>query len=195
MKPQNLKLVLYLLTAVPAAFCLLGLTGCGTTPKPTRWNLQVSANTKAAIRLDVVGINLMDKQDWAATSVDDYWKPNNPMRASADRLSFEIVDGTIKCVGTTVAGADQGLGGSNPNRVVVPITNKVWDKWKARNVVGLVVVGDFPGTPTTPDRRKQVVPLYKEYWDSKDHSLQFEIQDGRVQVVTPPSAKAGRIVF
>ena len=79
--------------------------------------------------------------------------------------------------------------------MLVPNTLPLWDKWKARNIVGLVVIGDFPGTSLgIPDQRKRIVPLYKGVWDTRDNALQFEIQNGRIQIVTPSSTKAQKIL-
>ena len=193
MNAKNLRSSCRLPALAPVMLLLLMVMGCD--PSAVDWNLQLTANTAAAVRFDIVGINLVDKQDWAAVSVDDYWKPNNTMRANANRLTFEIVDRKITLVEANEAGAEKGLQGLGTATATVPRDHIKWKEWRERNAVGLVVIGDFPGQARSPDQRKRLVPLFKQYWNTTDRLLKIEIQDDRIQVLTPPSTKAAKIAF
>jgi len=172
------------------AVALLGAaSGCACGPP---WRLDFNAKTDASVRVDIVGINVIDKPDWKAVAVDDYW--TNPLRKHADRLTFKLVNGKFNLEEATVTGGDKGLSGEGTGTVTVTSTNAVWKQWANRRAAYLVVIGDFPGSsPGTPDLRKKIVPMPSKYWEAEHCTLQFQIQDNQVEVSTPPSAKAQKL--
>ena len=192
MKKQKSKLVLSLIAALPGVAFLILLTGCQTTPP---WNLELKAKTAAPVRVDVVGINVIDLPHWQAVTVDAYWTNGAmAMRKNADRLTFQLVSDKFDVEEATVPHGKEGLSGVGHDTLTVTRTNAVWNKWKTRNAGYLVVIGDFPGSsPGTPDLRKLIVPLTSKHWDAERGTLQIEIQESQVYVVTRPSAKAPKI--
>jgi hypothetical protein len=173
------------------------LTGCGTPKagKATTWNLEIAANTAQSVRLDVVGINELDKPDWQALAVDEYWNPDNAIRKNAQRLSFEVVDGKIN-LAEAKGVVDKNLTGLGTSKIQISRLHSIWKQWMGRRDVGVVVIGYFPGgSSDRPDPRKRILPLYSKYWETKNKVLRVELQDSRIQVLTPPSSKASRITF
>src|ERR1017187_10183648 len=155
MKKQKSKLVLSLIAALPGVAFLILLTGCQTTPP---WNLELKAKTAAPVRVDVVGINVIDLPDWKAVAVDDYWT-NGAMalRKHADRLTFQLVSDKFNVEEAKVLPGEEGLSGVVTDTLTVTRTNAVWNEWMKRNAVYLVVIGDFPGSSLgTPDLRKRI---------------------------------------
>ena len=189
MKTLESKLVRSLVVTFPGVAFLILLTGCQTAPP---WKLEFKANTAAAVRFDVVGINVLDLPDWKAVAVDDYWTNSVMAMRNADRLTFQLVSGKFNLEEAKVG--KEGLSGVGTDTLTVTRANAVWNEWMKRNAVYLVVIGDFPGSsPGTPDLRKLIVPLTSKYWDAERGTLQIEIQESQVYVVTRPSAKAPKI--
>jgi hypothetical protein len=190
MKKRNTQLSSLLAAAGPAVAVLLTLAGCQTAPP---WNLSFTANTAAPVRMDVVGINVLDKPDWIASSVDDYWT-TGIMRKNADRLTFKLVNGKFILEEAKVPGSDEGLSGQSTDTLTIDRKNPVWKEWNRRNDAYLVVIGDFPGSNRGgPDLRKRILPLPKKYWNADDLTLRIQILDDQIKVLTPPSAKAAKM--
>ena len=192
MHTRKSKLVRSLVVAFPGVAFLVLLTGCQTAPP---WKLEFKANAAAPVRVDVVGINVIDLPDWKAVAVDDYWTNGvMAMRKHADRLTFQLVGGKFKVEEAKVLHGEEGVAGVGTDKLTVARDNAVWNEWMKRNAVYLVVIGDFPGSsPGTPDLRKRILPLSGKYWDAERCTLQIEIQESQVKVLTPPSAKAPKI--
>jgi hypothetical protein len=168
---------------------------CGCSDSGDRWNLEFRANTRAAVRFDVVAVNLNDLQEWKSVSVDDYWKPGNSLRANAPRLTFEVVDGKISLLEVTniPGSASQGITAKGDSILTVPRSSAAWKEWlDVRKAVGLVVIGDFPGSGGAGEVRKQIVPLFSGAWEASKNTLVFQIQDSRIQTFTPFSTKAAK---
>jgi len=190
MKTHHSRFGLIVAAAAPAAAVLMSMTGCRTAPP---WTLELTAKTSAPVRIDVVGINYNEKADWAAIPVDDYWT-NGVIRKHADRLTFRLVDGKFNLEEATVPAAAEGLSGQGTSVLAVTRTNAVWRAWAKANAVCFVVIGDFGwSSPATPDPRKRIWPLTSKYWDAENLTLQIEVQDKQVKMLTPPSAKAPKL--
>jgi hypothetical protein len=186
---------------LPAAAGVLGLflTGCAmfkSAPKPVAWNLEINAKTQDSGRLDVIGIKRLEKAEWEAVAVNEYWKPDNALRKNASRLSFEIVDGKIHLPEPQGSADTNNLIGLDTSKVTILRKHAVWKQWMARGTAGLVMIGQFRrDSADGPDPRKKIWPLYNQYWDAVKKTLRFEIQDGRITVETPESQKASTIAF
>src|SRR3990170_4452303 len=78
-----------LLLALAALSLLAG--GCKTTPKPVAWTLVINKTTPASIEVDLIGVTPLDKTYWLNTvKPTDYWKPGNPTRRNAKKLSSKF---------------------------------------------------------------------------------------------------------
>jgi hypothetical protein len=180
------------------ALCLLQLpplvlliTSCCN---PTPWNIEISANTASSVRVDLVGVNQLDKAEWDGLAVDDYWKADNSVRKNADRLSFEVIDGKVNLADSK--GDAAGITGLGTATATIPRSHPIWKKWLDRRDLGLVAIGQFPGgSSDRPDPRKKILPIFKQYWDADKGTLRLQVQDNRIQVLTPPSGKCTKMAF
>jgi hypothetical protein len=196
MKRHKWLMAVRVFSFLPAGALALFLAGCASTPKPVAWNLEIAAKTPDSGRLDVIGIKRLDKPEWDAVEVNDYWKADNALRKNASRLSFEIVDGKFN-VPEPLMGADTNkVTGLGTSKVTVLRTQSIWKNWMDRGSAGLVMIGQFRRDGAAgPDPRKKILPLYKQVWDAEKKTLRFEIQDGRIAVETRESEKAAKFPF
>lgn len=173
------------------------LTGCEDA---TKWNLEVVTKTTNAVRVDLVGVNHAERKEWQNLSVDDYWRPDNSFRSNLVKITIEAADGKISIPEGhgSEAGAEKSLvTGVGTDTVVIPTTHPMWRTWlsKPRNAHALVAIGRFTTYEgkAPRDPRKQVICLFKQYWDTSKRTLRVEIRDDHLQVVTSPSPKAAKL--
>ena len=160
-----------------AALSLLA-AGCGTTPPPpTRgsvvpWTIKITKVTPASVEVDLFGVNKTDDAYWRnSVQMDAYWKPKSPIRQSAiDR--YEAKTTRFDTPGPFV------LDGRDP----------VWKKWSGYGSYELAIMANLPGTFPNPaaDPRRLFLPLGKKEWDAKGRTLEIEILEGQIRVLTPP---------
>lgn len=167
MKPTKTNAVSLLFALVAVA---LLATGCGTTkPKPVAWSLVINKTTPASIEVDLIGVTPLDKSYWLNTvKPNDYWKPGNPTRKNAKKLSSKFESGPK----WTVSPDDPG-----------------WQSWLAYGATELLVIADLhvrdaSNDPTDP--RRFFLPLDKNAWDTKDKVLNIVIEDERIYTTTAP---------
>jgi hypothetical protein len=154
----------------------LMVAGCGTSSAPpTRgkviaWNLQLTKKTPASITVDLIGLNKADDAYWRrGLKPDDYWNPNKPIRRQAqDRR----------------ATADFGTNGV----WVLPRENEMWGKWAQYGSYELLIIANLTGNYSNDefDARRQFLLLGNGEWKAKHKTLEVEILDGQIRVVTPP---------
>jgi len=143
--------------------------GCSSTkPSPVPWNVSIKKATAASIRVDVVGVHPSQKPYWENIKVGDYWKENSPIRNQAKKevVKFE----------------------GNPPAWTLPRDSKIWTDWFNSGSVYLMIIADLPGSSFADgpfDRRRLIVPLDKKIWKAKNKTLEFEIQDAMINVLTP----------
>jgi hypothetical protein len=191
MKQRKWLMPVHAFALLPAGALVLLLAGCTSTPKPVAWNLEITARTPDSGRLDLIGIRRLDKPEWDAVVVNDYWKADNALRKNAPRLSFEIVDGKINLPEPKGAGDTNKISGLGTSKVTIAKNQALVKKWMDQGAAGLVLIGQFRrDSADGPDPRKRIWPLYKGSWDAVKSTLQFEIQDGRIAVITRESPKA-----
>ena len=150
-----------------AALALLPI-GCGTPkPKPRAWNVSISKQTPASIEVDLIGITEMERPAWEGYDIDKYWKSGDLRRANADKLSVNLPTGTP----WTVSREDPK-----------------WQNWMRRGATELLLIANLPGhfAPGSSDPRRVFIPLDKNAWKAKDKTLQIDVQDDSVRMMTPP---------
>ena len=167
MKPTKLNAVSLLLALVAVAWLA---AGCGTTkPKPVAWSLVINKTTPASIEVDLIGVTPLDKSYWLNTvKPNDYWKPGNPTRRNAKKLSSKFESGPTWKVGPE---------------------DPLWQTWFGYGATELLIfadlhVRDASNDPTDP--RRFFLPLDKNAWDTKDKVLNIVIEDERIYTTTPP---------
>ncbi len=156
------------------SFTLLSLllaliaAGCGTPkPKPVRWNLSITKNTPASIEVDVVGVNPSEKPYWMnSVKPDDYWKPNSTARKSARKITQTLQMG---------------------QPWVIAREDDIWNQWFSYGATELMIMANLPGAYDNGpfDQRRLFVSLDKNLWQAKGKTLQIEVQDQMIHVLTP----------
>ncbi len=134
----------------------LAAVGCSSTkPNPVPWNVSIKKATAASIRVDVVGVHPSQKPYWENIKVGE-----------KEVVKFE----------------------GNPPTWTLPRDSKIWTDWFNSGSVYLMVIADLPGSSFADgpfDRRRLIVPLDKKIWRAKNKTLEFEIQDAMINVLTP----------
>jgi hypothetical protein len=155
------------LTLLAAAFFV---TGCGTTPKPKPWNLSITKTTPASIQVDLIGITESEQPKWEGYSMDQYWSDGDLRRINAKPLT-------------------KTLAMNQP--WTISETDPKWQEWLDRGATELVIIANLPGKfpPGSADPRLNFFPLDKHIWISKNHTLEFEVQDTQVVSLTPQKPK------
>lgn len=160
MNPTYNRIVL-----LPALLSTLvfGVVGCGTTKqKPVAWTIKITK--PAGIEVDIVGVTTREKPRLEAYSVDKYWSPGDLERKNATKLT------------------------SPPQAPTWQIDRKdpTWKEWLGRSVTGFFVIANLPGSfEGAADARREFLTLDKNHWDAKKNTLEIEVQENRIRVITP----------
>jgi len=138
------------------------VAGCASSqPDPLAWNINVLK--PAPIEVDLVAVTAREKSRFEAYSLDEYWSPSDPERKSADKLSSELTE-----------------------KWVITKKDPKWKAWLGRRVVGLFVVANLPGNfGGGPDPRREYLPLDKKHWDAQKQTLDIEVKENRILILTP----------
>jgi hypothetical protein len=148
--------------------------GCATGPgKAVPWTVQVTKITPASVEVDIAGVSKPEEGYWGkSVKMDDYWKSGSPIRqALFDRK---------RVVSTKF---------QDPKPFVLDSKDPVWQTWFGYGTYELAIFANLPGKHSNDevDPRRLFVPLGKNAWVSKDHTLQIEILDGQIRILTPPT--------
>jgi hypothetical protein len=143
------------------------VTGCRSGTKPVAWNVSITKTTPASIEVDFIGVSPSEKPYWMNdVKPDDYWKPNDSIRQGARKLTINFQSGTT---------------------FVLQRKDPIWNDWLNYGATELMVMADLPGTyDNSPyDRRRLFLPLNTKTWKSKNKTLEIQIQDEFIRVLTP----------
>jgi hypothetical protein len=149
---------------------LLTAVGCGTTkpkpPKPVQWNVSLTKVSPASIEADLVGVTSLDKPYWQNINVSDYFRKNSSIRNGARKVTTTFKDGPTW---------------------VLKKEDAIWTTWFSYGATELMVIADLPGkySPGPSDGRRTFLSLDKKAWLAPDETIKVEIQDERIQVLTP----------
>ena len=157
------------LGALMAGVVAAGLvSGCGT-PGPKPWNLSINKTTPASIQVDVIGIKESENPVWEGYNIDKYWSDGDLRRINAQPLTQILKLG---------------------QPWVIPATDPKWQKWIARGDTELLIIGNLPGCfdAGPADPRRLIIPL-QPVWQTKNDTLEIEVQDTLIQVNTPQKPK------
>ncbi len=153
-----------LLTAVVFA-------GCGTSsPRPTPWALAITKTTPASIQIDLIGVTENEKPYWEGYNLDKYWTEGDRRRAEANKLTKTLQMG---------------------QKWSIPMDDPKWKDWLNRGDTELLVIANLPGTfePGPSDPRRIFLPLDKHAWKAKNHTLEIQVQDTLISVLTPQTIR------
>jgi hypothetical protein len=158
---------------------LLGATlslvaaGCAShSPPPTRgsvvpWTIKITKATPASVQVDLFGVSKSEDAYWRnSIRMDDYWKPRSSIRQSvSDRAKTTRLETPF----------------------VLDKRDPIWKKWFAYGSYELAIMANLPGTFPNPaaDPRRLFLPLGKKEWEAKGRTLNIEILEGQIRVLTP----------
>jgi hypothetical protein len=160
-----------------AALSLLAAGCASPSAPPTRgsvvpWTVKITKVTPASVEVDLFGVNKSDDAYWRnSVQMDGYWRPRSSIRQSAvDRYGAK----------TTRFDA--------PGPFVLDSRDPVWKKWSGYGSYELAIMANLPGTFPNPaaDPRRLFLLLGKKEWDAKGRTLEIEILEGQIRVLTPP---------
>lgn len=171
------------LTATALAL-LIPLLGCGAMG---RFDLDVTLDHNAfqselgtipSVEVNFIAVNRNEFPRWYSYSVNQYWMPDDSMRVTAARQGQ-----------TAVA----TFGEHPPFEKVVSRTNEVWDAWKRKDAMHLIVLCNYPRTaedkPGEQDVRRLVLPLEKQRWRGYfwgRRRIRFHVSPRGIDCLTPP---------
>jgi hypothetical protein len=142
-------------------------SGCHSGTQPVAWNVSVTKTTPASIEVDFIGISPIEKPYWLNdVQPDKYWAPNAKIRQGATKVTTSFQSG---------------------NSFVLKETDPIWNDWFNHGATELMIMADLPGVydNNSTDRRRMFLPLKKKAWNSKNHTLELEIQDEIIRILTP----------
>lgn len=156
------------LLVLATAWLAAGCAGHGPgTPKP--WNLNMKKTTAASVEVDLVGISPSEDAYWRrSVKPSKYWTPGDPARkqvqARAKTTRFE-----------------------NGNVFVLKIDDPIWKQWLGYGSTELLIMANLPGrfSDDEADPRRLILPLGSKVWETKDKTIEIEILDGQIRVLTP----------
>jgi len=168
---ENMNSYTFLQPIVLAAG-LVGLLGTGcASKKPQPWNVSIKKTTPATIQVDLIGVRLGDKAEWAGRNITEYWSPGSKVREEADKLSYNDLE--------------------MDKPVVVAETDPKWKDWLAHGAQELLIIANLPGQfpPGVEDPRRKFLPLRKKDWEpTKKRTLEIEVKQTGIRVLTPQNA-------
>ncbi len=152
-----------------AAALALVIAGCASTPKikPVPWKLSITERTPASIEMDVIGVTPSDQKYYECISWEDYWKPDSQIRRDAPKLTkFLSKDTPTWMVSPEAADA-----------------SAMWKQWTKRGAIELLLVARLP---ETGGQWKVPLSLDKKAWKARNQTIEVEVLDSLVRVITPP---------
>ncbi len=136
------------------------------------WNLKIKKSTPASVEVDILGISSSEDSYWRrSVKPDDYWNPNKPIRkqaqARAKSTRFE-----------------------NDSVYLLKMDDPIWTQWRGYGSSELLIMANLPGTYSNDesDPRRAILSLGKNAWQAKDKTIELEVLDGQIRVLTPPGS-------
>jgi hypothetical protein len=123
---------------------------------------------KQHVRVDVMGVNWMEKQQWEKTPppMQEYWAAGNRRREDS------LAQGYNHSV---------RFGPTQPCDLVIKETDPLWKKWNERGATHFLVMFD---TCTDANAWYVCLPLAYKYW--RGRAMEISIQPSSVIATTPP---------
>jgi len=124
---------------------------------------------KQNVRVDVVGVNWVEKQQWEALSMQDYWSEGNQLRKDAidQKYNLPVTFSPGKLCAVTIRGKD-------PH----------WKNWTRRKATHFLVMFD---TCSDNQAWRLCLPLSTKCWSSR--TIEISIQPSGVVPKTAPKPK------
>jgi hypothetical protein len=154
--------------------CVSGGCSAGPSMKPfdviVQPQITHGQGVPASFELNLVGVSDAELDQWKDYPVNRYWGPKDPLRKNADAVVMTFSD-------------------ADPKPQTLARTDPVWQQWKARGVMNLVVMAFLPALPApaapAADPRKLVLPLDRRRWGDIDQILVLLTNAGLQTNATP----------
>jgi hypothetical protein len=122
------------------------------------------------VRVDVVGVNWIEKEQWKQTPMQEYWAAGNRRREDslAQGYNYSVRFGPTK-----------------PCEVTIKEKDRLWKSWNEREATHFFVMFD---TCTDANAWYVCLPLSSKYWKgrTKKGTIEIAIQPGSVVAMTTP---------
>ncbi len=173
---RGLTVALPLLLAAAVGCTGMGRFDLDVTLDPQAFQAELS--TVPSVEVNFVAVNRVEHPVWHAYSVTKYWMPDDPQRVTSARQGQTAV---------------VTFGEQPPYTQVLSRTNQVWDRWRAKGAMHLMVLCNYPRTaqdkPGEADVRRIVLPLEKQRWAGYfwgRRRIRFHVSPRGIDCLTPP---------
>ena len=108
---------------------VLAAVGCKGTP-PVYVSIEEELAATASVTVHIIGVQWVDHHVWSSKSVDEYWRPDDRLRAAATERD---------------ALHEMKFGPGHPSKQVLQPDAPIWKSWKEIEARYLFVIADIPG--------------------------------------------------
>ena len=165
--------------AIAALVSMVLLTGCGSTPRATNLQVNMTLNEQLAqsgrvpsIEVDVIGLNQSQLETFRTVSLSEYFLSS--LRRDTNKKTFYFASG-------------------NTEPKTLARTDGVWKEWiDGQGAMYLAVLADIPGVtqdlPGEADPRRLILPLDRSRWSGT--RVDIRVDGSGLTLLTPPKPAA-----
>jgi hypothetical protein len=150
--------------------------GCSSTRHksgtPVAWNIKLVKTTTSSVEVDLIGISISEDSYWSkSVKPDDYWNPSKPIRSQAESRAWSTRFETAPVS-------------------ILKIDDKIWNQWLGYGASELLILASLRGRYSNDenDPRRLILDIGKNHWQAKDKTLELEVLDGQIRVLTRPKS-------
>jgi len=128
---------------------------------------------KQNVRVDVVGVNWVEKQQWEALSMQDYWGEGNQRRKDSIDQGYNL---------------PVTFSPGSPCEITLEEKDAIWKNWRQREATHFLVMFD---TCSDNQAWRVCLPLSSKCWSGRTTkgTIEVSIQPSGVVPKTAPKAK------
>jgi len=127
---------------------------------------------KQNVRVDVVGVNWVEKQQWETVSMQDYWSEGNRRREDSISQGYNL---------------SLAFSPDKPCEITIKDSDPLWQNWAQRKATHFLVLFD---TCSDSKAWRLCLPLSPKCWEkSAAKKIEIAIQPSGVVPRTAPKAK------
>ncbi len=127
---------------------------------------------KQNVRVDVVGVNWVEKQQWETVSMKDYWSEGNQRRADSIGQGYNL---------------PLAFSPASPCEITVKDSDPLWKNWTQRKATHFLVLFD---TCSDSQGWRLCLPLSAKCWEgSAAKTIEIAIQPSGIVPKATPKAK------
>jgi hypothetical protein len=159
------------------------LTGCHCSGEMRRFDVEVTLQPSLAnaqgilpsVEVDLIGVSDANLPHWQqAVGVSEYFAPGSGLRPDPDSRHVML------------------LGQGKSRASLSASDEKLWDAWKKKQVMNLVILANYPrdtDKPPDQDPRRLIVPLDCARWDNQEKIVIEVNKNGLVNDTPWPHSK------